>query len=78
MAGIDLKTTFYYYYTPDFNSPSGSCVNTFSSVRSLYEYTAVPVYEIRKLDHFVNRTCVRFTKQSFANQYWLVYEAITK
>ena len=38
MAGIDLKTTYYYYYTPDFNSPSGSCVNTFSCVRSLYEY----------------------------------------
>ena len=38
MAGIDLKTTYYYYYTPDFNSPSGSCVNTFSSVRSLYVY----------------------------------------
>ena len=31
----------------------------------IYIYTAVPVYEIRKLDHFVN-------------QYWLVYEAITK
>merc|ERR1712240_817515 len=27
---------------------------------------------------FVNRTYVRFPKQSFANQYWLVYEAITK
>ena len=38
MAGINLKTIFYYYYTPDFNSPAGSCVNTFSSVRSLYEY----------------------------------------
>ena len=38
MAGIDLKTTYYYYYTPEFNSPSGSCVNNFSSVRSLYEY----------------------------------------
>ena len=41
-------------------------------------YTAVPVCEIRKPDWFVNRTCVRFPKQSFANQYWLVYEAITK
>ena len=38
----------------------------------------VPVCEIRKPDYFVNRTCVRFPKQSFANQYWLVYEAITK
>ena len=47
-------------------------------VKMISIYTAVPVYEIRKLDHFVNRTCVRFTKQSFANQYWLVYEAITK
>ena len=43
-----------------------------------YIYTAVPVCEIRKPDWFVNRTCVRFPKQSFANQYWLVYEAITK
>ena len=32
----------------------------------------------RKPDFFGNRTCVRFPKQSFANQYWLVYEAITK
>ena len=38
MAGIDLKTTYYYYYTPECNSPSASCVNNFSSVRSLYEY----------------------------------------
>ena len=38
MAGIDLKTTYYYYYTPEFNRPSGSCVNNFSSVRDLYEY----------------------------------------
>ena len=38
MAGINLKTIFYYYYQPDFNSPAGSCVNNFSSVSSLYEY----------------------------------------
>ena len=44
----------------------------------VYIYTVVPVCEIRKPDYFVNRTCVRFPKQSFANQYWLVYEAITK
>ena len=44
----------------------------------IYIYTAVPVCEVRKLDHFVNRTCVRVPKQGFANQYWLVYEAITK
>ena len=42
------------------------------------KYTAVPVCEVRKLGHFVNRTCVRVPKQGFANQYWLVYEAITK
>ena len=38
MAGINLKTIFYYYYQPDFNSPAGSCVNNFSSVSALYEY----------------------------------------
>ena len=38
MAGVNLTTVFYYYYQPDFNSPTGECVNTFSSVRSLYEY----------------------------------------
>ena len=48
------------------------------NTRNIYVYTAVPVCEIRKPDWFVNRTCVRFPKQSFANQYWLVYEAITK
>ena len=38
MAGINLKTIFYYYYQPDFNSPAGSCVNNFSSLSALYEY----------------------------------------
>ena len=35
---VSLKTTYYYYYQPHFNSPSASCTNEFSSLAELYEY----------------------------------------
>ena len=38
MAGITLKTIFYYYYQPYYNSQPGSCINHFSSVNAVYEY----------------------------------------
>ena len=38
MAGITLKTIFYYYYQHNYNSQPGSCINHFSSVNAVYEY----------------------------------------
>ena len=35
---VSLKTSFYYYYQPYFNSQPGSCTNEFSSLEDLYEY----------------------------------------
>ena len=66
---------------PGRTSPENS-INKNSSPISIYIYTLWFQFAkwkgSRKPDFFVNRTCVRFPKQSFANQYWLVYEAITK
>ena len=38
MAAVSLKTTFYYYYQPYYNSQPGSYTNDFSSVDDLYQY----------------------------------------
>ena len=38
MAAVTLKTIFYYYYQPYYNSQPGSCTNHFSSVNDVYEY----------------------------------------
>ena len=38
MSGVDLTTSYYYYYVPEFNCPSGICSNHFSSLGDLFDY----------------------------------------
>ena len=35
---VSLKSSFYYYYEPYFNSQPGSCTNEFSSLEDLFQY----------------------------------------
>ena len=38
MSGVTLTTSYFYYYVPEFNCPSGICSNHFSSLADLFNY----------------------------------------